>query len=91
MASKPYTIEIRPHAERDFRKLAQPVQRRIAAAIDALATTPRPASAEKLSGGNDYYRIRMGDYRILYEVDDADLVILVIRIGHRREVDRRKP
>lgn len=91
MGSEPYSIQFRPHAERDLRKLAQPIQRRIAAAIDALAKNPRPPGAEKLSGGAEYYRIRVGDYRILYEIEDAVLVILVIRIGHRRDVYRRRP
>ena len=63
-------------------------RQRIVRRIEALAEEPRPAGAEKLSG-DDKYRIRQGDYRILYEIQDAQLVVAVVRIGNRREVYRR--
>jgi mRNA interferase RelE/StbE len=63
-------------------------RRRIVTRIGALAEDPRPVGAEKLSG-DDKYRIRQGDYRILYEIVDADLIVTVVRIGNRREVYRR--
>jgi mRNA interferase RelE/StbE len=63
-------------------------RQRIVRRIEALAAEPRPAGAEKLSG-DDKYRIRQGDYRILYEIQDAQLVVVVVRIGNRREVYRR--
>ncbi len=56
--------------------------------IGTLADNPRPVGAEKLSG-DDKYRLRQGDYRILYEIADADLIVTVVRIGNRREVYRR--
>lgn len=63
-------------------------RQRIATHIGALADNPRPGGAEKLSG-DDKYRIRQRDYRILYEIVDAELVVTVVRIGNRREVYRR--
>jgi mRNA interferase RelE/StbE len=53
-----------------------------------LAADPRPSGCKKLAGNTDYYRIRVGDYRVLYEVSDRDVLVLVIKIGHRREVYR---
>lgn len=61
---------------------------RIVTSIGALADHPRPVGAEKLSG-EDKYRFRQGDYRILYELVDAELIVTVVRIGNRREVSRR--
>lgn len=64
------------------------MRERIAAAIDGLATDPRPSGAVKLAGRDDF-RIRVGDYRIVYAVDDAERLVLVARIAHRRDVYRR--
>jgi mRNA interferase RelE/StbE len=61
---------------------------RIRTAIDSLAGDPRPRGAVKLAGRNDY-RIRVGDYRVIYAVDDEERLIIVARIAHRREVYRR--
>ena len=63
-------------------------RQRIVRRIAALADDPRPVGAEKLSG-DDKYRVRQGDYRILYEIVDAELIVTVVRIGNRREVYRR--
>jgi mRNA interferase RelE/StbE len=84
-----YRIELRPAAVRDLRKLDTVVRRRLAAAIDRLAQTPRPPGVEKLQGQEDRYRVRVGEYRILYEIEDRALLVLVVRVGHRREVYRR--
>lgn len=84
----PYTVEFSPGAEREFRKLAREIQLRLRLRIDALADDPRPTGAKKLKGGDQLWRIRMGDYRIVYEVRDQMLVVLVVRIAHRREVYR---
>jgi mRNA interferase RelE/StbE len=59
---------------------------RLLAAADKLATNPRPPGCSKLAGTSDRYRIRVGDYRIIYRVDDGKVVVLVLLIGHRREV-----
>ena len=64
------------------------MRERFGAAIDALAADPRPHGAEKLAGRDDF-RIRVGDYRIVYAVDDTERLVLVARIAHRREVYRR--
>jgi mRNA interferase RelE/StbE len=63
--------------------------RRLRAAIDSLEREARPAECVKLAGLPDLYRIRVGDCRIIYQVKDAELVVLVLSIGHRREVCRR--
>ena len=63
-------------------------RQRVATRIGSLAENPRPIGVEKLSG-DDKYRIRQGNYRILYEIIDTDLIVTVVRIGDRREVYRR--
>jgi mRNA interferase RelE/StbE len=64
-------------------------QRRIARTIDALAENPRPRRARKLEGIEELYRVRCGDYRIIYQIQDQRLLVLVVRIRHRREAYRR--
>ena len=84
----PYTIEFRPAAARDLRKLPADDRRRIGARIDALAADPRPAGVKRLAASEKLYRLRVGDYRILYQILDRVLRILVVKIGHRRDVYR---
>jgi mRNA interferase RelE/StbE len=84
-----YAVELKPAAVRSLKKLAKGLQKRIAARIDRLADNPRPPGVEKLSGEQDYYRVRVGDYRIVYEVKEHILLVLVLRIGHRREIYQR--
>jgi mRNA interferase RelE/StbE len=83
-----YEVEFRPAAERDFWKLDNTVRNRIRSKIDALESDPRPPGCRKLEGAEARYRIRVGDYRIVYEIRDAVLLILIVRVGHRREVYR---
>jgi mRNA interferase RelE/StbE len=64
------------------------LKRRIANAIDALTVNPRPPGCVKLAGEENVWRVRVGDYRILYEIHEGRLVVLVIRIAHRREAYR---
>lgn len=64
------------------------MRERVKAAIDTLAENPRPSGAVKLAGRDDY-RVRVGDYRIVYAVDDAERLVIVARIAHRRDVYRR--
>ena len=85
----PHAIVFKPAALRDLRKLPQDVKRRVAARIDALASDPRPYGAEALQGEPDLYRIRVGEYQIIYQRETKTLVMLVVRIGHRREVYRK--
>jgi mRNA interferase RelE/StbE len=63
-------------------------RQRIAAAISALADEPRPHGSEKLSGAKDRHRIRIGDYRVVYGIEDDVLTVWVVKVGHRREVYR---
>ncbi len=87
--SKPrYGVSFTPKAERQLAKLPRAAQERIAARIDTLATDPRPHGVEKLKGAEDIYRLRAGEYRVLYHLADDVLLVLVIRVGHRREVYR---
>jgi mRNA interferase RelE/StbE len=83
-----YAVEFSPGAAREFNKLAREIQRRLRPRIDALADYPRPSGAKKLKASEDLWRIRAGDYRIIYEIRDRILVVLVVRVAHRREVYR---
>lgn len=86
-----YRVEFAPSAARAFRTLERVVQTRLAASIDGLARSPRPRGAEKLQGREDRDRLRVGDYRIVYDVQDEVLLVLVLvlRVAHRRGVYRR--
>ena len=83
-----YRIDVKPKAQEALAKIANPHRRRISRAIDALALDPRPPGCIKIVGAEDAYRVRVGDYRIVYEVIDRVLVVYVIRIGHRKDVYR---
>jgi len=83
-----YTVEFRPSARRELLKLPRHDQLRLIRAMDALAANPRPKGVKKLTGMDDLYRIRMGDYRIVYQIHDDRLIVLVVRIAHRRDVYR---
>ena len=85
-----YAIFLKPAAERALKQIAQPTLRRIAKAIDTLGNDPRPAGATALQGESGLLRIRVGDYRIIYSIDDTVLTVLVVAIGHRREVYQRR-
>ncbi|MEX0709611.1 MAG: type II toxin-antitoxin system RelE/ParE family toxin [Chloroflexota bacterium] len=86
--ARPYRIELLPSAVKELEGLAPAHRHRVATAIDGLKEVPRPAGAVQLRGSDGVLRVRAGDYRILYRVFDRRLVVLVIRIGHRREVYR---
>lgn len=83
-----YSVEFLPSAARALATLERAVQRRVGRRIDRLAADPRAGGAVKLRGSDDVWRVRVGEYRILYQVEDARLTVLVIRIGHRRDVYR---
>lgn len=83
-----YRVEIKNSARKELAALPAAVQRRLDAAILLLAETPRPRGSKKLTTDEDIYRVRVGDYRIVYQVRDDVLLVLVVRIGHRREVYR---
>ena len=81
-----YEVQLLVTARRELIKLPARIRVRVADAIRALAAEPRPTGCKKLAGNAGYYRIRVGDYRVLYEVRDREILVLVIKIGHRREV-----
>ena len=83
-----YGIRFLPSVRKDPRGIPRPAVRRILNAIDRLADDPRPPHCSKLTG-HDLYRIRIGRYRVVYEVHDRELVIVVVKVAHRREVYRR--
>ena len=83
-----YRVEFRRSAVKDLRRLDSANQGRVLRAIDGLAQRPRPVGCRKLTNGHDAYRIRVGDYRVIYVVSDAVLVVAIERIRHRRQVDR---
>ena len=83
-----YSVEFKRSAMRQLKRLPKNIQRRIADAVDRLADNPRPHGYIQMETDDTLYRVRVGDYRIIYEIIDNKLVILVIRIGHRREVYR---
>lgn len=85
-----YRVRLAPVAVRQLRKLDPAGRRRVQAAIDLLATEPRPAAARQLVGGAGEWRVRTGDFRIIYEIRDAELVVLVVKVGHRRDVYERR-
>ncbi len=85
-----HRVEIAPAALRQLRKLDPPARRRVQAAIELLKEEPRPSGAKKLVGGEGEWRVRTGDYRIVYEIRDDVLLVLVVSGGHRREIYRRR-
>jgi mRNA interferase RelE/StbE len=82
-----YKLQIKPSAAKELEALPPKERRRIVTRIRKLATDPRPSGSEKLSG-HQLYRVRQGNYRILYVIEDAQLSLVVIKIGHRRDVYR---
>ncbi|MGH7858525.1 MAG: type II toxin-antitoxin system RelE family toxin [Candidatus Binatia bacterium] len=82
-----YALSTLPRAEKALAKIQQDQRERIAKAIDALAKEPRPHGSTKLSG-RDGYRIRVGQYRAVYEIDDEKKTVTILDVGHRREIYR---
>jgi len=83
-----YKLLITRSASKELEEVPRKDRNRIIAKIRGLQGDPRPPGSEKLSG-DDKYRLRQGDYRILYEIEDPQLIITVVRIGNRRDVYRR--
>jgi len=82
-----YRVLIKRSAAKELESVPLKDRRRLVARIEGLAANPRPVGVQKLSG-EEKYRLRQGDYRILYEIVDQDLIVTVVRVGHRREVYR---
>ncbi|MEO6700515.1 MAG: type II toxin-antitoxin system RelE/ParE family toxin [Jatrophihabitantaceae bacterium] len=83
-----YTVSLSPSAARQLRKFDAQAKRRLQAAIELLADNPRPSAAKQLVGGRGEWRVRTGDYRVIYEIKDGELLVLVLAMGHRREIYR---
>lgn len=83
-----YRVELTKSARRDLDSLPHDVFERVDQRIRALAHDPRPSGVKKMQGPDGLYRVRVGDYRIVYEIHDKVLVVLIVKIGDRREVYR---
>ncbi len=83
-----YIVRLGPRARKALDRLPGDMHGRVVRKLKALEDEPRPPGVEKLTGPDDLYRVRVGDWRIFYAIRDRQLVVIVIRIGHRREVYR---
>ncbi len=81
-----YAVEIKPSARRELERLSDTLIDRLLPKIEALGANPRPAGCKKLRGYRDLWRIRVGDYRIVYIIDDVREILSITRIAHRKEV-----
>jgi mRNA interferase RelE/StbE len=81
-----YTVEFSPIASRQFRKLDKTLRARLIPKIEALADQPRPPGVKKLRSYQNAYRIRVGDYRVIYEIHDDRLLVLVVEVGPRGKI-----
>ena len=84
-----YDVALTSSAEKELKKLSGQLTARIVPRLENLASNPRPPGCKKLVGGDDEWRIRVGDYRVVYTIDDAKLLVEVTRIRHRSEVYER--
>ena len=85
-----YRLSIKKSASKEIERIEpRKVRRAVVERIETLASNPRPAGCEKLSAVLEKYRVRQGDWRIVYEIRDAELVVVVVKVGNRRDVYRR--
>ena len=85
-----YLVEVTPRAARQMRGLDPQARRRVQAVIELLADDPRPAATKKLAGGDGECRVRTGNCRVVYEIHDKVLLVLVVAVGHRRDIYQRR-
>ena len=83
-----YKIKIAKRAQKEFKKIPNVYQKKISKAIHELAETPMPSGVKKMQGATNRYRIRVADYRVIYDIDNGEMVILIIKVGHRQQVYR---
>ena len=83
-----YELIIKPTAEKSLDKLPRPARRRIVDGMKELRNNPRPPGVVKLAGDENLWRVRIGSYRVVYEIHDDRLVVLVLRVAHRKDVYR---
>ena len=88
MAQRRYTVGTTPAVDKQLSRLPRSVQRRLADAIEGLELNPRPHGVKKLEGHDNLWRVRVGDYRIIYTIEDDRLLVLVVKLGHRGDVYR---
>ncbi len=88
--SRAYTLEIIRRAERALEDIPERSEVHLREAILRLAENPRPAGCQKIQGRRNVYRIRVGDYRVIYTIEDKQRFVLVLEIGHRREIYQRR-
>ncbi|XVN41499.1 MAG: type II toxin-antitoxin system RelE/ParE family toxin [Rickettsia endosymbiont of Argas persicus] len=81
-----YKIVLAPNAQRQLKKLSKQLQSTIILKLEELRTTPLPVGIKRLSGINNLYRLRVGDYRVIYQVEHKILLVLILKIGNRSEV-----
>ncbi len=81
-----YAVQIKPSARKELESLSDPLLARVVAKLESLSHEPRPTGCKKLKGYKDQWRIRIGDWRVVYLIDDAARLVSVTRIAHRREV-----
>ena len=86
----PYQVEIASAAQREFKRLPPEVVRKVDAAMLELEQNPRPHGCTKLEGSEDEYRVRVGDYRILYVINDKAKLVTIAHVRHRRDVYRKR-
>ena len=84
-----HSVRLSPAAARQLRKFDPQTRRRLQAVIELLSDEPRPPAATRLVGGAGEWRVRTGDYRVIYEIHDGEFLVLVLRMAHRREVYER--
>ncbi len=83
-----YTVEYTNAARREMRRLDRQQQGRVRTVIESLAGNPRPAGCRKMTTTDDLWRIRVGGYRVIYQIEDDRLLVLIVRVRHRREAYR---
>ena len=84
-----YTVRIAPTAERQLKSLPKTTQSQITKRLLKLEDDPRPSGVKKLDSEKDLYRLRVGDFHVIYTIRDRKLIVLIVKIGHRREVYRQ--
>lgn len=86
-----YRIEVKRSAAKALKKIPKADQKRIAEKIDSLAECPPNPEITKMKGNNPFHKVRVGDYRIVYEIQEDVLLILIVKIGHRKDIYRNLP
>jgi mRNA interferase RelE/StbE len=86
VANQRYSVELKQSARKELERLPNAIIARIIVKLEGLEENPRPAGCKKLKGGDDEYRVRVGEYRIVYVIDDRKVIVTITRIRHRRDV-----